>query len=111
MSDLAIDRVPTQLLDLIYAPVSAQLLKFNWQLFWSRMGVPVFVFATTHRTISNWSRTGFKTEPNGTFLSNSSVDGQISLKMGPSRRNKILCCSYVRIRQFENDFLKTQILQ
>ena len=84
MSELAIDRISTLLPDLTYAPVSAQLLKFNWQLFWSRIAVPAFALATTHRTIFNWSRTSFKTTPNGTFLSNSSVDEPITLKMGPS---------------------------
>ena len=32
MSDLAIDRLPTQLPDLTYATVSAKLFKFNWQV-------------------------------------------------------------------------------
>ena len=84
MSELAIDRVPTLPPDLTYAPVPAQLLKFNWQLFWSRIGVPAFALATIHRTIFNWSRTCLKTAPNGTFLSNSSVDEPISFKMSPS---------------------------
>ena len=79
MSELAIDRVPTQLPDLTYAPVSAQLLKFNWQLFWSRCRLPLGcsgicscynIGATLSRSIFNWSLTG----PNGTFLSNLSVD-------------------------------------
>ena len=84
MSELAIDRVPTLLPDLTYAQVSAQLLKCNWQLFWSRIGVPAFTLATTHRTIFNWSLTSFKTAQNGTFLLNSSVDEPISFEMGPS---------------------------
>ena len=84
MSELAIDRVPTLLPDLTYAPVSAQLLKCNWQLFWSRIGVPAFALATTHRTVFNWSRTCFKTAPNGKFLPNSSLDEPISFEMGQS---------------------------
>ena len=44
--------------------------------------------ANLSRAIFSLSRTSFKTEPNGTFLSNSSVVEPISFKMGPSRRNK-----------------------